>query len=390
MTKGRKPVRRAITALRLHNFRNYDTLSLKLDGRPVALYGDNGAGKTNVLEAISCLAQGRGLRRATAEDITRRTQTAAPTSPNAANTPPWAVSADVVVEGQAHRLGAGQDPKAPTRRIYRLDGDNATSSAIGAIARLVWLTPAQDRVFAGPRSDRMRFFDRLTLAMTPSHGSTATAYDRAVRERTKLLEDYRADPVWIDGVEAEMARHGVALASARASMAEQLQLVIDTRPESVFPKADLAVEGLLEARILRGEDLGLIEQDFRDALAAARGRDARAGRALEGPHRTDLAVTHRPKAMPAAHCSTGEQKALLVGMSLAHARAVADTTSGPAPMVLLDEAAAHLDIDRRITLADEICDLGVQAWLTGTDADLFQPFGRRAQFIELSAGSLAA
>lgn len=382
MADGFTSAHRSITALRLHNFRNYERLDLALDARPVALYGDNGAGKTNVLEAISCLAQGRGLRRAKCEDIARRVDGEA--------SGVWAVSADVVVAQEPHRLGVGQDPKAPTRRVYRLDGQNATATALSGVARVVWLTPAQDRVFAGPRSDRMRYFDRLTLAMAPSHGSTATSYDRAMRERGRLLEDHRADPVWLDAVEAEMARHGVALAHARTGMAEQLQLVIDTRPDTVFPKADLRLAGPLEDRIARGEDPGIIEQDFRDTLASARGRDARAGRALDGPHRTDLLVTHRGKAMPAADCSTGEQKALLVGLSLAHARAVADTTRGAPPLVLLDEAAAHLDLDRRTTLADEICDLGVQAWLTGTDLDLFAPFADRAQYVQLHAGALVA
>lgn len=370
--------RRAITALRLHNFRNYERLSLSLDGTPVALFGPNGAGKTNVLEAISCLAQGRGLRRAVTSDIARRE--------DGVSHGPWAVSADLIADGDTHRVGAGQDPRAPTKRVYRLDGQNATATAIGGLAKMVWLTPAQDRVFAGPRGDRLRYFDRLTLAMTPTHGSTATAYDRAVRERLRLLDEHRADRVWLDGVEAEIARHGLALATARVHMAEHLQLVIDTRPESVFPKADIALDGQLEQRLARGEDPGLLEQDFRDGLASWRGRDSRAGRALEGPHRTELLVTHRAKAMRASDCSTGEQKALLVGMALAHARAVADTTAAAPPMVLLDEAAAHLDTDRRATLADEICDLGVQAWLTGTDAQLFDAFGTRAQLINLDAG----
>ncbi len=380
MSQRSSRLKRAITTLRLHDFRNYNHLTLELDGRPVAMYGPNGAGKTNVLEAISCLAQGRGLRRSSTSEITRRTPE------DGAN---WVVSADLTVEAESHRIGVGQDPQHPTRRLYRLDGETATASAVGALARVVWLTPAQDRVFAGPRGDRLRFFDRLTLAMAPGHGSAANAYDRAVRERTRLLEDNRADTVWLDAIEAEMARHGMALATARVAMAEQVQAVIQDRPATVFPKAVLALSGFLEDRLSEGDEPDAVELDFRDALARARSRDARAGRALEGPHRTDLLVQHREKSMPAGECSTGEQKALLVGISLAHARAISETTNTAAPIVLLDEAAAHLDPARREALADEICALGVQAWLTGTDASLFDAFGARAQFAHIDDGAVA-
>ncbi len=374
--------RRALGALRLSHFRNYISLSLTLDARPVALFGSNGAGKTNILEAISCLTQGRGLRRAANEELARRT--------NGARTGDWAVSADLVADGTAHRVGVGQDPANPSRRLVRIDGANATATELGNLVRVAWLTPAQDRVFAGPRSDRMRFFDRLTLALSPTHGAAAVAYDRALRERTRLLEESRADPVWLDGVEAEMARHGLALAMARRSMASRLQSAVDARSGGAFPSADIGLTGWIEERLPSdgGADLAALEQDFRDALAEARRRDARAGRALDGPHRADLVVVHRDKQMPAGDCSTGEQKALLVGLALGHARALEAASGHAAPLVLLDEAAAHLDPSRRAALADEICDLGVQAWLTGTDADLFDSFGARAQFVHIEEGAV--
>lgn len=374
--------RRALTALRLHDFRNYTTLRLTIEPAPVALFGPNGAGKTNILEAISCLAPGRGLRNAATADITRR-------GDDDAARRHWAVSADLNADGTSHKIGVGQDPDTPGRRIVRVDGETITAASLAKLVRVAWLTPAHDRVFVGPRADRMRFYDRLTLGLAPTHGATANAYDRALRERARLLEDPRTDSAWLDGVEAELARHGVQLAAARVDLADRLQLSINRRPDGAFPKADLVVMGSLEDRLVDGVELEDVEADFRAGLSAARPRDAKAGRALEGPHRTELVVRHRAKDMPAADCSTGEQKALLVGLALAHARTLEDAEIAAVPILLLDEAAAHLDAHRRAALADEICALGAQAWLTGTDAALFDAFGDRAQQVALRDGAVA-
>ncbi len=373
------PVRRALTALRLQNFRNYDALSLRLDPRPVALFGPNGSGKTNVLEAISCLAPGRGLRRAPVADIARRA--------GGANLGAWAVSADFMAGSVTRKLGVGQDPAHPSRRLARLDGESVAHGALGDVVRVTWLTPTQDGLFRGPRSERLRYFDRLTLALHPRHGAESAAYERAMRERVRVLTEGPADPAWLAGLEAQMARHGVALAAARADMLRRLQAAVDGRPEGAFPKAELDLAGVLEGDAAAGAAQETLEARFAETLAQVRRRDAAAGRALDGPHRTDFVAQHRAKAMPAADCSTGEQKALLVGIALAHARALEAAGAGHAPLLLVDEAAAHLDGARRAALADEICALGAQAWLTGTEDGLFEAFGDRAQRVAVSDGS---
>lgn len=376
----------ALAALRLTNFRNYEAAELALDGRPVVLFGANGSGKTNLIEAVSLFAPGRGLRRAGVEELARR-------GPDGAPAGPWAVSADIARDGETARVGVGQDPANPTRKIVRVDGEPAAQTELGRLIRLTWLTPAQDRVFAGPRGERLKFFDRLVLALRPDHGTAAARYEKAMRERTRLLEEGRADPGWIDGLEAEMAERGAAMASARADLMTRLQAAIDARPESVFPKADLAfageASGGLEARCAAGEDAVFVADDFRAALRAARRRDGAAGRALLGPHRTDFAARHREKAMPAGDCSTGEQKALLVGLALAHARTLTAERGGATPLLLLDEAAAHLDRERRAALVEELVALGAQAWMTGTDAELFEAFADRAQRFRVNEGAVA-
>ncbi len=378
--------RRAITALRLQNFRNYAALDLAVTPDPVVLCGPNGVGKTNILEAISCLAPGRGFRRAATAEMARRE----PTAEGPVGS--WAVSAALLAGGETRRVGVGQDPGAPSRRVVRLDGETVTHAALGALTRVAWLTPAHDRVFTGPRSDRLRFFDRLTLALDPRHGAAATAYERALRERTRLLADGVTDPGWLDGLEAQMALHGARVACARADLLGRLQRSVDARPDSAFPKADVALAGSLELEAAAGTPSEALEAAFRDGLGRARRRDAAAGRALDGPHRTDFQARHRLKAMPAADCSTGEQKALLVGIAIAHARALDDAgvLEGAAggPILLLDEAVAHLDHARRAALADEVSALDGQAWLTGTDASLFQAFVGRAQILTVADGAV--
>ncbi len=376
---GDRP-RRALTALRLAIFRNHAAVELALDRRMVALFGPNGAGKTNILEAVSLLAPGRGLRRAASEEIARRAGGAAAGA--------WAVSADLDLDGDVHRLGVGQDPAAPSRRLIRLNGAAASHADLGDLVRVTWLTPAQDRIFAGPRGERLKFFDRLVLGLSPGHGAAASRYERAMRERTKVLEEGGGDRAWLDGLEDEMAQRGGELALARAGLLDRLRAAIDARPSGAFPKSDLDLEGPIERLIADGAGLDAAVAELRARLFDARRRDARAGRALVGPHRTDFAARHRAKNMPAGDCSTGEQKALLVGLALAHGRALDAASGTAAPLLLLDEACAHLDEARRAALADELADLGVQAWLTGTDAGLFEAWGDRAQRFQVEEGAV--
>jgi DNA replication and repair protein RecF len=378
-----------LRALRLTRFRSYAEAELELDGRPVVLFGANGAGKTNLLEAVSLLAPGKGLRGAGVEEIAQR-------GSDGAGLGTWAVSADVAGgQGQDVRIGVGQDPASPSRKLVRLDASPATQADVARLIRIAWLTPAQDRVFAGPRGERLKFFDRLALALRPDHGANAARYEQAMRERARLLEEGRFDPSWLDGLEAEMAARGAAIAEARVHLLARLQAAIDARPEGAFPKADLALApgersdptAWLESRLQSGEDAVAVEAEFRSNLRDSRRRDAAAGgRTLSGPHRTDFQAAHRAKAMPAGACSTGEQKALLVGLALAHARALAAGRGGAPPLLLLDEAAAHLDADRRAALVEELLDLGAQAWLTGTDRELFAAFGDRAEMFAVTEG----
>lgn len=368
--------------LQVTDFRNYEHAALTLDGRAVVLVGPNGSGKTNLLEAVSCLAPGRGLRRATTDDIARRDAAGAASGP-------WAVSGSLVFDGVTRRVGVGQDPANAARRLARLDGETVSHAELGRHIRVVWLTPAQDRLFAGPRSERLRYVDRLTLALTPDHGARANAYDRAMRERAKLLEEGGAEAAWLDGLEREMAVHGAALARARADLLVRLQTAVDGRPDGAFPKSDLMFDGVLEQAAAAGGDETALAEDFIARLRAGRRRDAAAGRALEGPHRTDFLARHRAKAMPAGDCSTGEQKALLVGLALAHARALEEAARAAAPILLLDEAVAHLDAARRAGLAEEIAALGAQAWLTGTERVLFDAFEGDAQLFEVDEGRIA-
>jgi DNA replication and repair protein RecF len=254
---------------------------------------------------------------------------------------------------------------------------------------MIWVTPAMDRLFSGPPGDRRRFLDRLVYARASEHGHAAAAYERAMRERQRLLNDNIRDDAWLSGLEREMAAHGCAIAAARVETIAYLQSAIDARPEGAFPKSMLALEGELEAQFAAGGISGDIEDRFAADLKLNRGRDFGAGRSLSGPHRSDLRVRHAPKDMPADQCSTGEQKALLLGLVLAQARALAeDIGAGPA-LILIDEAAAHLDAARRAALFDELLALPGQAWLTGTDADLFDAFGDRAQMVHIEGGHIA-
>lgn len=363
----------ALTRLSLTDFRNYAGLALRLDGRHVCLYGANGAGKTNLLEAVSQFGPGRGLRSAQLSEMTRRD---APGN--------WALSATLDDE---QKISIGLDGNGAPKRSVRIDGAPASPGDLAERVRLVWLTPSMDGVFRGGASERRRFFDRLVLAHLPAHGRAASRYEKALSERNALIERGHVDPAWADAIEARLAEAGTEMAINRAIVLEALQGAIEARPEGHFPKADLSLEGEAEMAALKGEDFRTIFDLLVEAYRSGRRRDIGAGRTLSGPHRTDLAVIHRPTGAPAGEASTGQQKALLIGLILASATALSAGGAGPAPLLLLDEAAAHLDPDRRAALFDELSALGGQAWLTGTEAFLFEAFGNRAQRIHVTDGA---
>lgn len=362
----------ALTRLRLTDFRSHEALDLSLDARPVCLWGANGAGKTNVLEAISQLGPGRGLRAAALPDMTRHGASSG-----------WAVSATL---DEDRKIGVGLETSGTgNKRTIRMDGAPATASDLADLIRIVWLTPAMDSVFRGGASERRRFFDRQVMAHIPSHGSVSSRYEKAMRERNALLERGRVDPAWADAIEGRMAEAGALIANNRARILIALQEAINARPDGYFPKGDLALFGDAEQSAVEGASLFDIQDQIAESLAKGRYRDQAAGRTLSGPHRSDLSVIHRPTGAPAGEASTGQQKALLIGLILASARALSDDGDGPSPLILLDEAAAHLDRDRRAALFDELIEIGGQAWLTGTEAFLFEAFEERAQKVEISA-----
>jgi len=361
----------SLTTLRLTDFRSYDRLDLNLSPGPIVLFGANGAGKTNLMEAVSLLSPGRGLRGAGIEALTR--------THDGTLAPAWGVNAQLADETH---LSVGQVPGSPRRRAVRIDRTHAPASQLAERLTVQWLTPAQDRLFTGPAGDRRKFLDRLVLAFDPAHGPISARYEKARAERNRLLSDGVIDPSWYDALEADMAARGARIAQARVATVHRLRAAIAAREESAFPQADIAIAGLVEDWVKEGADLAQAEADFQSHLAATRAQDRRAGRSLSGPHRAALNVMHVGKAMPAQLCSTGEQKALLIGLILAHARA-----QGPqSPILLLDEVAAHLDAVRRKALSEELIDLGLQVFMTGTDRSLFTDFGEQAQWIEIAQG----
>ncbi|WP_291842570.1 DNA replication/repair protein RecF [Maricaulis sp.] len=363
----------AVRRLRLTNFRSYRELDLELGTSPVALFGENGAGKTNLLEALSFLAPGRGLRSAGADGVALRQ--------GGMDAPEWAVFAEADTLEGGFRLGVGA--RGTARRETRIDGEPAAQNALARLLPMIWLTPAQDRLFAGPRADRLKFFDRLVHAADPAHADAASAYEKSRTRRQRLLDEGGQDPAWLSAIEVEMAGHGVAMAAARLDALIRLQGEIDRRPEGVFPRADLALDGTVEADLAEGMTAAEAEDRFRAALREGRRRDGAAGRTLtRGPHRTELLARHRGKDQRAGDCSTGEQKALILTLALAQARALGRQW-GVAPLLLLDEACAHLDAARREGLAAEILASGSQAWLTGVEKVLFEPFGAAIQFHEV-------
>ena len=368
--------------LALSRFRNYGELSLGLDGRHVCLYGANGAGKTNLIEAVSQLSPGRGLRSAGLSDMARVDQ--------GSMAEQWGLGA-TVFDGEIERsirIEASLEAGGRGKRVIQLDGSLSTAGALSDLLRVIWLTPAMDRVFAGGATERRKFLDRQTLAHFPTHAAHAASYEKAMRERNLLLEQGRADPVWLEGLELRLAEHGAAIAHHRTVTLRRLQAAVEVRPDGAFPKADLSIEGDVEA-VVQGPETEAAGRDLiRDALHAGRRRDAAAGRTLFGPHRSDLIVIHRPTGVQANLCSTGQQKALLIGLILSNARALEEEAHLRNPLVLLDEAAAHLDPDRRAALFDELSALKGQAWLSGTERGLFEQFGDRAQFFRVEKGQV--
>lgn len=371
-----------IRRLSLTNFRSYHAAQVTLDrAGPVVLTGANGAGKTNLIEAISLFAPGRGLRRATMEELAF-----------AEGDGGWAISAEIEGMLGLATLGTGIDPPAgeetsPTRR-YRVDREPVSSAtAFADHLRVVWLTPAMDPLFNGPASERRRFLDRLVLAVDAQHASRVSALERSLRSRNRLLEDQRSDPHWLDAIEHETAEVAVAVAAARAETVARLSSALEQArgdaPE--FPFARIALEGWME-ELLPSHSAVEVEDRYRALLKENRARDAAAGRTLEGPHRSDLAVTHIGKNMPASNCSTGEQKALLIRLVLAHARLIKDMT-GFAPLLLLDEVVAHLDPGRRASLYDALSTLGAQVFMTGADPAAFGDIVARAQIFMIRPGA---
>ena len=373
------PITVALTGLKLTDFRNYASLSLDLAAPLIALTGPNGAGKTNCLEAISLLTPGRGLRRVPYDALIRTGAEGG-----------WAVAADLTRDGEAVRIGTGLQalPEGVERgRKIRINGVNASAENLLDYLRVLWLTPAMDGLFAGPAGDRRRFLDRLVLAVDPGHGRRVGDMEKLLSSRNRLLDD-NGDPALLDAIETQLAETALAVAIARAETVGLLtgRIAGQAADGAGFPLAALTLVGDFEARYLGGP-ASQGEDAYRDALAGARDRDRAAGRTLEGPHRSDLAVVFAEKDMPAAQSSTGEQKALLIGLILAHAGLVAQI-SAMTPILLLDEIAAHLDPDRRAALFARLAQLGCQAFMTGTDAALFANIGADAQHFHVQAGEI--
>ncbi len=372
-----------IRRLGLTSFRSYHAAQIELGpAGPVVLTGANGAGKTNLIEAISLLAPGRGLRRATLDELAFSEGDGS-----------WAVNAEIEGMLGLATLGTGVDPPheeaPPSARRCRIDREPVSSAAAFADhLRVVWLTPAMDPLFNGPASERRRFLDRLVLAVDAQHSSRVNALERCLRSRNRLLEDSTSDGHWLDAIEHETAEVAVAVAAARAETVTRLSGALDAARDTApgFPQAEISLDGWMEA-LLPGHSAAEIEDRYREVLRAGRARDAAAGRTLDGPHLTDLKVIHAGKGIAAAEASTGEQKALLIRLVLAHAGLVKEMT-GFAPLLLLDEIVAHLDPARRAALYDALAALGAQTWMTGADPAAFADIAARATNFEVRNGTV--
>lgn len=351
-----------LSALTISHFRSHKIARIACDARPVAIFGPNGAGKTNIIEAVSLFSPGRGLRRASASDMARRPEELG-----------WKLSGILHSLHQVHEIEISSD--AGAARQVKIDDKSAAQVALGRIARVLWLVPSMDRLWIEGAEGRRRFLDRMTLSFFPDHADLTLAYEKAMRERNRLLKDMVRDPHWYSALEVQLARTGAGIHANRVA-ALALLAEAQTQAETAFPTAELELtqtEGAMPET----------EADLLEALNESRFRDISAGRTLVGPHRSDLYGTYAAKGVPARDCSTGEQKALLVSLILANARALTRDFGAP-PILLLDEVAAHLDADRRAALYDEICGLKAQAWMTGTGPELFDTLGVRAQYLEVT------
>ena len=351
-----------LSQLTLSHFRSHKRAELQLDSRPIAIYGANGAGKTNVLEAVSLMSPGRGLRRSSAEEMTRR--------PEALG---WKLTSLLHSLHQVHEVETWSE--GGSARQVRIDAKAATQVALGRIARVLWLVPVMDRLWIEGADGRRRFLDRMTMSFEPAHAEAVLTYEKAMRERNRLLKDQVRDDMWYGALETQMAEAGAAIQANRAAAVVQLEAA-QAKAETAFPRAGLTLSHPEGPEVPDAEEL-------KRAFADSRPRDLMVGRTLIGPHRADLDALYVAKGVPARDCSTGEQKALLVSLILANARALAASFGAP-PLLLLDEVSAHLDAGRRAALYAEIVALGAQAWMTGTGPELFEELEGRAQYVEVT------
>ncbi len=374
-----------IRRLILTEFRNHQRLDLSLNAPAIVLYGANGAGKTNILEAITVLGPGRNMRSTEFADMIRKG------GPNNG----FAISASLGSGEHERRIGVGLDTSGENiRKITRLDGRDVSAKDLLETLRIIWATPTMDRIFAGAQGERRKFLDRIVTSFMPEISAIASNYEKAIKERQKILESDLWDPIWLNALEEQAALAGVALASARLEAIDSLQSEIEARPDGPFPKSQLVLDGILENSLRENKSISDIEIGFARELRNSRDYDKAAGRATKGPHRTNLSAIHLGNGMPAETCSTGEQKALLFGLILAQARCVSagiqnQQTHGferPMPIILLDEANAHFDAARREGLAQELLSIRAQSWLSGTDKSLFENLGESAEYYAINAG----
>lgn len=371
--------RLSLSALSLHHFRNYTHARIEVSPAPVVLYGHNGAGKTNILEALSLLVPGRGLRRARLADMG-----------NAQCAESWAVVAYASgLQGEV-MLATGRDAESSgdiEKRLVKLDGKPAKSQAdLTRHMSMLWLTPQMEQIFLEGTSEARKFLDRLVYSFDAQHASHVNIYEQAMRERNRLLETGGGDAAWLDALEQSMAERAACIAAARLLAVQHINHAVGESGLS-FPKPVLTVRGLVEDMLVENASSLLVENRFREVLCGSRNRDAAAGRTFAGPHRSELQVVHREKGVLAHMCSTGEQKALILSIVLAQSRAGAKW-SGVVPILLLDEVVAHLDPTRRLELFAEICETGAQVWMTGTDRSLFAGIEQAAQFFEVKNGTI--
>ena len=367
----------AVTRLQITNFRNYATAQLDLDKRPVVLIGENGMGKTNLLEAVSLLAPGRGLRRSKTDQLHRRTNG---DEGGFAHGLGWGVSAEVATRVGPVDIATGAHSDEKRRRVRINGSDGDSQSALADYVNAVWLTPQMDRIFLEGASVRRRFLDRLVYGFDGAHAGRISGYEKAMRDRNRLLKDGGGDDVWLTSLEKQMASRATSIAAARKDLVRRLNQVC-SQPIGPFPGAEISLLGLVEEGLDTAPAIE-VEQKVLHALKNARAIDAETGTTSIGVHKTDMPVFQPAKAMPAEHCSTGEQKALLIAMVLGHCQ-LQNAETGTVPLLLLDEVAAHLDSTKRHALFETLLAYGAQAWLTGTDASIFAHFGDRAQYIRV-------